>query len=320
MEKVRVGLIGAGSMANRVHYPSLYQFQDVEMAGISDLIEEKMFSTAKKFGIPRTFQDYRRMLDEIKPDAVYILMPPHHLYDITVECLERGLHVFIEKPPGVTSFQTKSLARIARRNNCITMVGFQRRFAPLIRKAKDRVEERGSITQCVVRFVKNYIGGEPYYKGAVDILTCDAIHAVDLLYWIGGEVEALSSHIESFFSDFENAFNALLKFRNGGVGILLTNWAAGRRIFSVEIYGKGIHAWVNPEEKVLIYRDGKEEPEEISIKQEFGENAPLFQYAGFLQENRHFIDCIKEGKEPLTNFSEAVKTMELVEKIYRERI
>ncbi len=91
-EKIRLALIGAGGMANGVHYPSLAEFPDVEMAGICDLAEEKLVATAKKFHIPRTFTDYKKMLDEIKPDAVYILMPPHHLFDLVIECLKRKLN------------------------------------------------------------------------------------------------------------------------------------------------------------------------------------------------------------------------------------
>ena len=77
-EKIRLALIGAGGMANSVHYPSLLEFPDVEMAGISDLMEEKLKATADKFHIEKTFTDYKKMLDEIEPDAVYILMLPHH--------------------------------------------------------------------------------------------------------------------------------------------------------------------------------------------------------------------------------------------------
>jgi len=79
-EKIRLALIGAGGMANSVHYPSLAEFPDVEMAGISDLMEEKLKATADKFHIEKTFTDYKKMLDEIEPDAVYVLMPPHHLF------------------------------------------------------------------------------------------------------------------------------------------------------------------------------------------------------------------------------------------------
>jgi virulence factor len=211
------------------------------------------------------------------------------------------------------------MARLAEKNGCLTMAGFQRRFSPLILEAKKRIEERGAVTQCVARFVKNYVGGEPYYRGATDILTCDAIHSVDILRFICGEVKRVASDVANFHADYDNAFNALMKFENGACGILLTNWAAGKRTYCVEIYGKGIHACVDPEDRALIYRDGSLEAEVISVAEKF-KDAKIYQYAGFLHENRHFIDCIKQGKEPVTNFSDAVKTMELVDRIYDSQI
>ncbi|GAG42272.1 unnamed protein product, partial [marine sediment metagenome] len=161
MNKVEVALIGAGAMANEVHYPSLTEFPDVEMVGLCDLVEEKLRTTAETFHVEHTFKDYRKMLDKVKPDAVYILMPPHHLFDLVIECLNRKLNVFIEKPPGITSEQTRNMARLAEKNGCLTMVGFQRRFCPLIVEARRRVEERGPIIQCAARFMKNTLGSPP---------------------------------------------------------------------------------------------------------------------------------------------------------------
>ncbi|HIE43979.1 MAG TPA: Gfo/Idh/MocA family oxidoreductase [Candidatus Omnitrophica bacterium] len=191
-KKIRLALIGAGAMANKMHYPCLREFPDVEMAGICDLVKSKLKATAEKFHIEKTFTDYKKMLDKIEPDATYILMPPHHIFDLVIECLNRRLHIFIEKPPGVTAEQTRNMARLAEKNNCLTMVGFQRRFCPVIVEARKRVAQRGPIIQCAARFMKNYFAG-PYYDGAIDILTSDAIHAVDVLRWIGGEVKKVSS-------------------------------------------------------------------------------------------------------------------------------
>ena len=220
---------------------------------------------------------------------------------------------------GKSTISTALAVKLAEKNKCLTMVGFQRRFAPLMVEARKRVEERGPVIQCVAKYVKNYVGDKPYYDGAIDILTCDAIHAVDILHWMCGEVKAIASDIGSFYANYNNTFNALLKFERGAIGILLANWVAGRRIYAVEIYGKGIHAYVDPEDKAIIYKDNSDKPEVISVTDMFGD-ADLYQYAGFLQENRHFIDCVKEGKEPLTNFADSVKTMELVDKIYQAQV
>lgn len=317
-KKTRVALIGAGGMANSVHYPSLAEFDDVELVGLCDMVEEKLHKTAERFGISRTFTDYRQMLDETEPEAVYILMPPHHVFDLAVTCLTRGQHVFIEKPPGVTTTQTRSLARLAEKHDCLTMVGFQRRFCPLLVEAKRRVEERGPIIQCLARFVKSG-GSAPYYNGAIDILTCDAIHAVDMLRWMGGEVRSVSSTVSSFYAEIDNAFNALVEFESGAVGMLLTNWVTGRRTYAVEMHAHNITAHAEPDDRAVFYQDGDTAGEEL-LSADAASSSEMRKYVGFTAESRHFIDCIQRGEQPQTHFADAVKSMELVDRIYHSQL
>ncbi len=319
MEKVKVGMIGAGSLANAVHYPSLAEFNDVEISAICDLDDNRLKNTSEKYKIERTYNDYKRMVKEVDLDAVYIIMPPHHLFDLVIHCLNNKLNVFIEKPPGVTAEQTRNMALTAEKNNCLTMVGFNRRFIPLLVESKRLVLERGEMIQCVATFYKNSIGAGPYYAGAIDILTCDAIHAVDALRWMGGEVVSVASDIRSIYAEYDNSFNALMKFENGGVGVLLTNWVVGKRVHTFEMHAKGISAFVNGDDSAYIYSDNKEDAIVLKAKEVAG-SSENYKYYGFYNENRHFIDCIKQGKMPDTNFSDAFKTMELVDRIYRSQI
>ncbi|MBU4211145.1 MAG: Gfo/Idh/MocA family oxidoreductase, partial [Verrucomicrobia bacterium] len=154
MQKIRVALIGAGGMANNTHYPSLKRMADVEMCAICDVIPDKLTATAEKFAIPRQYNDYKKMLAEEAPDAVYALMPPHHLFDVAAYCLMQKHNLFIEKPPAITTEQTRQLAILAKKNGCITMTGFQRRHVPIIQKAKELVESKGKIHSCVATFYK----------------------------------------------------------------------------------------------------------------------------------------------------------------------
>jgi len=307
-------LIGAGGMANSVHYPSLTEFEDVEIVGICDIDEGRLNSTADRFGIEDRYADYRKMIEETGPEGVYILMPPHLLYDLSVYCLERGLHLFMEKPPGVTSFQTKQLSRHAGEHGCLTMVGFNRRYIPLMARARKMADERGPIIQGIATFYKNMAESPPYYGGAIDMLTCDIIHAVDVLRWLCGEPVKVASHLRSIGADYQNSFNALATFDSGATGVLLSNFAVGSRIHTFEIHTRGFSAMVNPSEGALIY-DGSEEAREISTFEAAGSEEFRVFY-GFRQENRHFIDSIRQGSQPMTNLADATRTMEFVDRIY----
>ena len=319
MKKVNIALIGAGGMANGVHYPSLSECEDVNLVGLCDLIPSKLQTTAGRFEIERTFTDYKQMLEKTSPDAVYVLMPPQHLFPIVIHCLSQQHHVFIEKPPGVTLHQTQEMARAAEKNGCKTMVGFNRRFIPLLQRVKRIVEERGPIIQGMSTFHKN-TPEALYYDGIIDVLTCDAIHAVDALRWIGGgEVKAVASDINSFYAERENSFNAIVKFTSGASGYLCTNWAVGARIHIFEMHAREISAYINPDAGGRAVLHTPEGITEITPEAAAGSDATHRVY-GFYGESRHFVDAILQDRQPDTCFADAVKTMELVSAIYQNRI
>jgi len=308
---VKLGLIGAGNMANAVHYPSLAEFKDVQMVALCDVVEEKLNDTAKRFDIGKKYVDYERMIDQEKLDAVYILMPPHKLFDLVIDCLDVGLDVFIEKPPAVTAFQVKAMARKAQEKDAIGMTGFNRRYIPIMRQVKRQVEEQGKVNQVVSTFYKQ--GEAVYYDGAIDALSCDAIHAVDTLRWLaGGEVEQVASLVKRYDDVTPNAWNALISFDNGVSGVLLANWNVGGRVHQFEVHAPGMSAFVEPDvEGRLVTAEGVEELDPFQI----AGSEENYKYYGFYDESRHFIDCLKSREEPSSSFADAVKTMELVEKI-----
>jgi predicted dehydrogenase len=95
--KVRVAMIGAGRMANQVHYPSLASFGDVEIAAICDLDQNRLNATADRYEVERRYLDYRRMIAEVAPDGVYAIGQPHLMFDVWLWCLEQGLNLYVEK-------------------------------------------------------------------------------------------------------------------------------------------------------------------------------------------------------------------------------
>jgi len=316
MDKVRVALIGAGGMANGVHYPSLAAFDDVELVGLCDLVEDKLSSTADRFGIDGRYADYRQMLEETAPDAVYLLMPPHHLFDLAIHVLEAKLPLFIEKPPGVTTEQTQQMALAAERAGVVAMVGFNRRYIPLLTKVRDIVTERGDMLHCVATFYKHHFAGA-YYKGAIDILRCDCIHAVDTLRWMAGaDLADVVGDVRTLCDEtYANAFNALMRFDNDCSGVLLGNWCVGKRVHTFEMHARGISAFVDCNSVAHVYSDNSEEGLTLSATEVAGSEENRVYY-GFEAQSRHFIDCVKSGAEPCSSMADAVKTMELVDAIY----
>lgn len=309
---VKVAMIGAGGMANAVHYPSLASFDDVEIAAICDLDPARLNATADKYRVERRYADYRTMVEEVAPDAVYAIGQPHIMYDIWTWCLGQGLNLYIEKPMGITIHQARALAHLAEAKGCITQVSFQRRTCPMVVMLREKCLERGPITHAVCTFYKCNV--EPFL-GARDHMMDDGVHAIDTLRWMcGGEVVGVHSRTRSIGVPDVNFIMALLEFDSGATGILMNSWSSGRRVFRVEMHSPGICAEAEHEGKGYLYADGDTTGVEYDTREVAGSDE-IHVYGGFQAKNREFIDCLKYGGEPGSNFSDAEKTMEVAEKI-----
>jgi len=324
VDKIRVAVIGAGNLANKMHYPSLASFEDVEIVGISELDDKRLNETADKYSVAGRFQNYREMLEQTKPDAVYALMPPYHLFDVAMDVMAGGFNLFVEKPPAVTTLQTVAMARLAESKGLITAVGFQRRYHPMVHACWDKVRAKGQINQVVSCFYKNQAPQEiyPYYRGAIDILHCDAIHAVDSLRYYSGlaEVKEVASEVRTLDAWYDVSFNSLVHFENDAVGVLLANWRTGRRIFRLEFHSAGATAFAEVDGDGNVWEDNERQPSFSAQFADFAGSALDYVNQGFQAESRAFIDAVKTHQQVHNNLQDAVKTMQLADMILENAI
>ena len=314
---LRIGMIGAGGRAMGIHYPSLRDLPNVVIAAVCDLDGDRAAAAAEQFDISGRYTGYQEMIEKEKLDAVYACMPPHHLHDVCANVIEMGCNLFIEKPPAVTTEQVRQLALLAHRHQVITGVTFPRRYSPLIRQGVALVEERAPIHTCHAAFYKNWVGARPYYKGAIDMLTCDGIHAVDTLrYMCGGHVVDVAADNRRLDAGHWNIHLALVKFSSGVTGVLLVNFMTGGRSFTVEVHGAGVGYFADPEVGGKLYADNQAEPVTALDPFEVSGSTEGYRAFGGYDTNLHFMDCLRRGVSPETDFGDAIETMELVEAIY----
>ncbi|MGD8165967.1 Gfo/Idh/MocA family protein [Herbiconiux sp. P16] len=307
---VRVVVIGAGQMANLVHYPSLISLPDVEIVGICDLSPERLRATGERWGVTALFSDWSAMLDETGAEAVYVIGPPELMFGIWCACLARGLDLFVEKPLGLTLHQARTLARLAEENGCITQVGFQRRSSPLLERMVGRVRERGQVVHAVCRFYKD----DPTpMVSARDRMMDDGVHVIDTLrHLCGGEVIAVSDVTRRVLVDDITFITATLEFDNGAVGVMITNWTSGRRTFGVEVHGPGIMAEGDLEIGGTVWdADGSEELDAADV----AGSPDLPVRGGFRAKSAEFIEAVRTRRLPSSHFGDALKTMTVAETI-----
>ncbi|MDA0710901.1 MAG: Gfo/Idh/MocA family oxidoreductase [bacterium] len=310
---VRVAVVGAGGMANQVHYPSLASFDDVEIVGICDLNEIRMTETADLYKIENRYSDYRKMVEAQAPDGIYVIGQPHYMYDIWVWCLEHGLNLYIEKPMGITWHQACILADLAEEKGVFTQVSHQRRSSPLLKKMREACLSRGEIAHAVCEFYKCDM--KPY-RNARDHMMDDCTHSIDTLRWMcGGEVLHIESQCKRIGTPDINWIGATLQFDNGATGYLINSWCSGRRVFRVEMHAATIFVDAEVEKQAVLYADGDTEGVIYDCYEVAGGNSK-WEAFGFRDKNREFIDSLKTGIDVTTSpFRDCIKTMEVAEKI-----
>lgn len=318
--KVRVAIIGAGKMANNVHYPSLASFDDVEIVGVIETRTDRLEETGKKFGIPENARflvgldtDYQRILKELSPDGVYVIGQPEIMYPIWYWCLNEGFNLYIEKPMGLTVHQAQSLAYLAQSKGLITQVSHQRRTSPILQQVKARLLEKGPIIHGVVEFFKCDITP---MLGARDRMMDDGTHAIDTARWIcGGEVVEIDSQCRRIGVPDINWFGATLRFDNGSTCYVVCNWASGRRVFRTQLHVQGGYADVEVEAEAKIYLDNDYKGETLTTQDAAGSDKN-FVFGGFAAKNREFIDSLKTGTDSCSSpFRDVVKTMRVCDEI-----
>ena len=143
--------VGCGEHARVAHGPSqarcAREREDLVLAGCCDLDAARAESFRRDFGYGRAYTDPAAMLEAERPDAVVVVVPVERTVAVGSLVLERGLPLLLEKPPGETVAEVDRLIAAAERGGRTVphQVAFNRRFAPLVRELRRRIEEAGPL-------------------------------------------------------------------------------------------------------------------------------------------------------------------------------
>lgn len=329
MQRVRLGVIGAGGIAHSVHLPALNDIDRCEIVWICDLSADKARIEAERWHVPVHGTSYFELLREHRPDAVFVLVQPDLIFRIVLDCLHAGCHVFTEKPLGITLFQAETIAQTARALNLQCQVGFNRRFIPLVRAIVERMKDLGPIHQIDGWFYKN--GDASFYQGCSSAFTCDAIHTVDLVRHIAGANAEKTVQLAGRYgnSGVDNAWNALIAFQNGITGTVHSNYATGGRVHGFALHSSSASAYINIgfgaeacSAKILHHvagtfsiasnGAGEQHIEALDGRAVAGSDQ-YYRYYGYFQEDQMFVDALLKGRKVVCDAEDALATMRLLE-------
>lgn len=127
-EALRVGVVGAGAIAQVAHLPALVRLRDVRVVGICDNDLSKAHAVAARFQIPAVYEDIEELLPEAQPQVVAICTP-NHLHEVHAQtALSAGAHVLCERPVALSPTGVERIRAAAERAARVVMVGMNHRF------------------------------------------------------------------------------------------------------------------------------------------------------------------------------------------------
>jgi predicted dehydrogenase len=220
---IRIAVIGCGSHSRGALQPALARLPHFDYVAACDLEESVAADCARRYGATAVHTDYRRMLDEVEPEAVLVVGPPQLHLEAGLEAASRGIHLFVEKPTAPDLAGADQLAEAFRNAGRIGMVGLFWRHAEAFQRAARMAADPAFGTTHL--FDGLYLSPGPRVPlwGATDVaysfLTDQAIHAVDAMRFLMGDVEELTAHVGEG-PDGAFGYAVSLRFTNGAAGSL----------------------------------------------------------------------------------------------------
>ena len=146
MERLRIGIIGCGGIANGKHMPSLKAVNRADMVAFCDIVEERAIQAAKEYGTPdaKVYTDYKELLKDETIDVVHVCTPNRSHADITIDALHAGKHVMCEKPMAKTAADARRMVEAAKETGKKLTIGYQHRHKPASQYVKSCIE-RGDL-------------------------------------------------------------------------------------------------------------------------------------------------------------------------------
>jgi len=304
---IKIAILGAGEIAQKVYLPLLLTWPTVEIVGLYSRSKETVDHIAMRWQLPFTTTSLDDLLER-RPQAVFILTATPSHYELAMRALEAGLDVYVEKPATRSSVETLQLAGMAHTAGLIFMVGFNRRFAPLYLQAKEIFAGR-HIQLCILEKHRT----SPFHTSLFNNYLDDTIHQIDLLRFFCGNGIALHTSYEMRSGKLTGALS-LVSLTGGGMGVVATSLLAGSWQERLSLHGDGLSAEVSAFRELRVKY---QEREEVYGLDRPGRWMSDWEERGFVGEVRHFFDCISERKSPLTDGVESARTQELMEAMVR---
>jgi UDP-N-acetylglucosamine 3-dehydrogenase len=324
LSKIRVAVVGCGSIAEKRHIPEYASNPNIELIAFCDLVNQRAEQLADKYGA-KAYTSYEEMFNAEKPDAVSVCTPNYLHATVAIAAANAGAHVLVEKPMATTVAEGLAMIEAAKNNNVYLMVGHNQRLMPPHVKAKEILESGRLGKVLTFRTSFGHPGPENWsidgraswffrkeeaIMGAMGDL---GVHKSDLIRWLLNdevvEVAAFVGTLHKDGTDVDDNSTCLLRMKSGAIGTLVASWTyyKGQDNSTVLWCEKGcMQIGTDSEDQVVVLlNDGSVEKHKVGAMATNEKQVT----SGVIDE---FVNCLVTSTPPRISGEEGLKSLNVI--------
>ena len=308
---LKAGVLGAGHLG-KIHLRLLQQSSAYELVGFFDPNQENAAKVAAEFGY-KSFTSSEELMDAV--DVVDIVTPTLSHFKEAKKAIERGKHIFIEKPITHTLEEAEELIQLSKTHNVKGQVGHVERFNPAFLGVKDSIK--------APMFIETHRLAEFNPRGTdVPVVLDLMIHDIDvILSVVNAKVKAINASGVSVISKSPDIANARIEFENGCVANLTSSRISLKNMRKSRFFQKDAYISVDFLEKkveVVKMKDAPEQPGDFDMilqnaegdkKQIYFENPTINANNAILDELESFANAIKTNTTPVVSLEQGTEAL-----------
>jgi len=318
---LRIGMIGCGGIANH-HAKRLKDVEEAQIVHASDVNAEAAEKMAKEYGAPKHSTEYTELLDNKDVNAVFVCLPTFLHRDAVVAAAGAGKHVFCEKPIAMKSGDAQEMIDACADAGVTFMIGFVRRFDAHWGKVAEivtsgRIGRPALWRHCSAGggparpwFLDREQGGGPLIDGAV--------HDYDFLRSMFGDAKRVFGSMKTYKPDSTalDTGTGIVQFASGDEAMLCWSWGlpkGSRGGQLIDVLGpEGAISFSAPADKLPEGVDPKSHGGITIVSEDNQETVEPYEKKDmFLDQDRHFVDCVLNGKKPIPTGEDGKKALEI---------
>lgn len=319
---LKAGVIGCGYWGPNL-IRNFQQLAGSEVKRVADLDSDRLEHMKRLYPSVKTTTDYHDIITDPEIDIVAVATPVKTHYRFASEALSAGKHVFVEKPIAASVSESRELIALAEKNQQKLMVGHTFLYTVAVRKMKEVIDS-GELGE--IYYISTQRLNLGLFQNDINVIWDLAPHDISIiLYLLGKEPLSVSAHGTSHINPLiEDVAVVTLRFPENLMAIIHVSWLDPDKIRRITVVGSKkmmVYDDVQPTEKIKIYDKGIEKPKHYDTFAEFHYS---YKYGDIIIPNisgaeplrtelNHFIDCIVNDKEPLSNGKNGLDVVKILE-------